>query len=139
MRWILVLFTFISLSANAGELELYGGANSTTYDDASDANTWGVSLRMQYNFKRADDTWFLNWYAPGLGPLASEIAAGYAWKTQGDFFLEGGIGGSYSLIWGPFPLVVAGFGYRISQNVFFDFPIMLGNALVWMPYLGISF
>lgn len=124
----------------AGELELFGGANRTTYDDASDANTTGLTLRMQYNFSPVDNTWFINMYAPGLGLLASDVSAGYLWRTLGDFYFEGGVGAGYSRIRGPNPVVVLGAGYRASQTVFFDFPLsFFGPAMVWSPYIGISF
>lgn len=141
IRKVLLLFTLLSLStaAWAGELEVYGGANSTTYDDVPDANTWGVTMRLQYNFQRADDSWFINVNAPGISPAASEVGFGYEWKTGGDFFFEGGVGAGYGRIFGPFPILILGAGYRISQDVFFDMPIMLTSVLMWMPYIGISF
>lgn len=139
-RMSLVLLVVISSAAFAGELELFGGANRTTYDDASDANTSGLTMRLQYNFTRDEDTWFINMYAPGLGILASDLSAGYLWRTHGDFYFEGGVGAGYSRIRGPNPVLIAGMGYRASQTVFFDLPLMLfGSGLVWMPYIGISF
>lgn len=125
--------------ASAGELQLYGGANSTTYDESSDANTWGITMRAQYNFSHADSGWIINLNAPGVGIGASELAFGYEWKSAGSFYVEGGLGAGYSRIWGPFPMVIAGFGYRVSQNMFFDFPVMYTSGLSWMPYIGFSF
>ncbi|MGE3758078.1 MAG: hypothetical protein AB7H97_09990 [Pseudobdellovibrionaceae bacterium] len=140
-RGILFLWLLISapVLASAGELELYGGVNKTTYDDASDANTWGMTVRAQYNFRAADSSWFVNLYSPGLGPGASELGAGYMWKSQGELFFEGGLGAGYSAIRGPFPVAILGMGYRVTQTVFFDLPIMYTTALVCLPYIGFTF
>ncbi len=139
IRTLLLILIWSSAAASAGELEIFGGANSTTYDETKDANTYGVSLRLQYNFSVADSGWIVNLNAPGLGPLASELSAGYVWKSAGDFYFEGGVGAGYSKIRGPNPMVVAGVGYRVSPNFFFDFPIRYLYSLTWMPYLGFTF
>jgi len=123
----------------AGEAQFFAGANSTTYGDAPDANTWGVSLRAQYNFSNAGSGWIASLYAPGLGLMSSELGLGYVWKSQGELYFEGGLGAAYSRIWGPSPLLVAGAGYRVSPAVFFDFPVIFTSSLIFMPSIGIAF
>lgn len=123
----------------AGEFQFYGGANSTKYDEVSDADTWGVSLRAQYNFSNAASGWIINLFAPGQSLLASEISAGYLWKSTSELYFEGGVGAAYSRIWGPAPLLIAGMGYRVSPTVFFDLPIMFTSSLMIMPYIGVTF
>ena len=136
---LILIVLLLPWNASAGEFQFYGGANSTTYDEVSEADTWGVSLRAQYNFGGAESGWFANIFAPGQSLFASELSGGYLWKSSGDLYFEGGLGGGYSRIWGPLPVLIAGMGYRVSQTVYFDFPIMYSSALVFMPYIGISF
>jgi hypothetical protein len=136
-----LLILFLSASAHAGELEFFAGANSTTYDDASSANTWGISLRAQYNFAHEDSGWFVGLNAPGIGLFASQLRGGYLLRSHGDFYWEGGLAGGYSSIFGPEGELIVGFGYHVTQKVFFDFPVTVGTAtpLAFFPFIGIEF
>jgi hypothetical protein len=131
--------TIVPAAAFAGDWQFSAGANSTTYDDVPDANSWGVTLRLQYNFSHQSDGWLINLNAPGISLLAGEIAAGYEWKSQGDWYWEGGVGAGYGSIHGPIPLLIAGAGYKVTPNFYLDFPLMFTSTLTWMPYLGFSF
>lgn len=134
-----VLLIFLGRTAMGGDLQLNAGATSTTYDDAPDANSWGVSVRAQYNFTSNGSSWMVNYYGPAISAFAGELSGGYLLKSSGDFYLEGGLGASYSTIRGPGPLIVAGFGVKVGNSVYLDFPVTLTYALVLVPYIGISF
>jgi len=143
MRLALLLLTTLTMTtatAQAGELEIYAGANSTTYDNASDANTWGIGLRVQYNLTSEDNTWFANLNAPGISLVAGQVHAGYLWRSKGDFFWEGGLAAGYSLIYGPDGTLIGGIGYHVTQGFFFDFPIYAGTTgISLLPYFGFEF
>ena len=141
MRTLLGLWTILvileSSAALGSELEAFGGLNSTTYDNSSSANTWGASLRMQYNFSPQEDGWVLNLNAPGISLLAGQLHFGYLWRTRGDFFLEGGAAVGYGAIFGADVALIAGFGYHVTRKCFFDFPASLGStAISFYPMLG---
>jgi hypothetical protein len=131
---------FFSLSAKASELEFFAGANSTTYDDSSDANTWGVGLRLQYNLTQNDNTWLINLNAPGISIIAGQVHVGYIWRSHGDWFWQGGLAAGYGLIFGADATLIAGFGYHVTQRFFFDFPAYAGtSALAFLPMFGFDF
>lgn len=122
-----------------GEFQFTSGASSTTYDDVPEANTWGLSARMQYNFSVADSGWIIHYYGPAESVAVGELSVGYEWKSNGPFYFEGGGGAAYSRIWGLRPMVVAGVGYRITETVFIDLPVMLTANLTIIPYIGVTF
>jgi hypothetical protein len=137
---LLLLVVLLSVgAARAGELEGFMGLNSTSYDNSSDANTWGASLRLQYNFTPEDSSWILNMNAPGISLLASQLRGGYLWRSHGDFFWEGGLSIGYGLIFGADFTLTGGFGYRVTKRFFFDFPAYLGSTLAVYPMFGLEF
>lgn len=138
MLFILILL-LTSINVHAGEFQFIGGANSTKYDDTPEADSWGFSTRMQYNFAVANSGWLINYYGPAENFSVGELSSGYAWKSSGPLYFEGGGGVAYSRIWGINPMLLAGVGYRINQNVFIDFPMMLTSNLTIIPYIGITF
>lgn len=138
MLFILILL-LSSANVQAGEFQFMAGASSTTYDDVPEANTSGFTARMQYNFSSAGSGWILNYYGAAETFLVGELASGYVWKSSGPLYFEGGGGLAYSRIWGPRPMFLVGAGYRISQTVFVDLPVMLTSNLTIMPYIGITF
>ena len=137
--FLVVALLLSSIDANAGELQFTAGASSTSYDGVPEANTWGLSVRIQYNFSVADSGWIMNYFGPAENISVGELASGYLWKSSGPFYFEGGLGGAYSRIWGIRPMAVAGVGYRISQTVFIDLPVMLTSNLTILPYIGMTF
>ena len=142
VRILIVLAILFALPlAHGSELEIFAGANSTTYDDAPDANTWGVSLRAQYNFTSNGDTWMVNINAPGGSLFASTFSAGYLLRSTGNLFWESGLAGGYNRIFGPQVEVILGMGYRVTPDFFIDFPVVLGSStgVLFSPYLGFQF
>ncbi|MBC7741500.1 MAG: hypothetical protein H7061_04845 [Bdellovibrionaceae bacterium] len=136
--FILILLS-ASINVIAKEIQFIAGASSTSYDDASEANTSGLSLRMQYNFSNAASGWILNFNGPAESFFVGELASGYLWKSNGPLFCGGGGGLAYSRIWGLNPMLTVSIGYRINQNVFVDLPLMLTSNLTINPYIGITF
>lgn len=137
--FILVLFFHLT-SAQAWELEGFAGAQSTTYDDVAEANSTGVAARAKINFYTQNKGLFVNLNARGISLLAGEFLAGYGWRTSGTWYFEGGIGGSLSAIYGTNVGALAGTGYRVSNNLFVNFPIIIaGSGIYWSPYVGYSF
>ena len=142
MRFLICFISFFlfTLAAGGGELETFAGVNSTTYDNSSDANTWGASLRLQYNFSPEENSWIVNLNAPGISLLASQLGAGYLWRTHGDAFWEAGIMVGYGAIFGANLTFIGGFGYRVTKRFFFDFPGYIGSSgLALYPMFGFEF
>lgn len=124
----------------AWELEAYAGAQYTNYDDVEEANSSGVAARAKINFYTQNRGMFVNLNGRGISPLTSDFIAGYAWRSSGAWFFEGGVGGSISSIYGKNVAALAGSGYRLSNNLFINFPIILaGSGIYWSPYIGYSF
>lgn len=142
MKKIFCLFIlFFHFSAvYAWELEGFAGAQSTTYDDVAEASSSGISARAKINFYTQNKGVFINLNDRGLSVLASELFVGYGWRTSGTWFFEGGAGGSISAIYGTNIGLLAGSGYRLSNNLFINFPIIVaGSGIYWSPYIGYSF
>lgn len=135
----LLIPLLISANLHAGEFQFTAGASSTKYDDVPEANTWGLSARMQYNFSPGTSGWILNYYGPAENFSVGELASGYVWKSSGPLYYQGGGGIAYSRIWGIRPMVLVGAGYRISPTVFIDLPLILASNLTLIPYIGLSF
>lgn len=145
LRLILLFSTCFETSifpsvAQAFELEFFAGARSTTYEDASDANTSGVSLRTKFNFYQNHRGVFLNVNARGISLLASDFLIGYAWRSSGSFFLEGGPGFFYSPIYGSGVGLLGSIGYRLTSATFISAPLVIGNSgIFWTPQIGVTF
>lgn len=138
----LLILTVLCATANAFEIEGFAGANSTTYDDVSEANSSGVTARTKLNFYGSEDRGiFVNINARGKSVFLSELAVGYAWRTKGTWFFEGGAGLGYSAIFGSGLALMGGTGYRVSSKLFVNFPIIanLSGTIFWSPYIGYSF
>jgi hypothetical protein len=135
-----VLIFFQVLSASAWELEGFAGAQATSYDDVSEANSSGVAARAKINFYTQNRGVFTNVNARGISLLTADLIVGYGWRTSGTLFLEVGAGGSVSSIYGTNVALLAGSGYRLSNNLFVNFPVVLaGSGIFWSPYIGYSF
>jgi hypothetical protein len=131
---------FISIFANAWELEGFAGATSTTYDDVKEANSSGASARAKINFYSQDRGIFMNINGRGISLFASELMLGYGWRTNSAWFFEGGVGGAVSAIYGTNIGFIAGSGYKLTSNLFVNFPIVIGGSgIYWSPYIGYSF
>ena len=136
---LLVIFFQISV-ASAWELEGFAGAQATNYDNVEEANTTGISARAKINFYTQNKGVFINMNARGISLLATEMLAGYAWRTSSPWFFEGGGGVSVSSIYGTNLGLLAGTGYRVSNNLFVNFPVIVaGSGVYWSPYIGYSF
>ena len=138
--FVLSAFIFHLTSAYAWELEGFAGAQATAYDDVEEANSSGISARAKINFYTQNKGVFLNLNDRGISLYASELMVGYGWRTSGPWFFEGGAGGSISAIYGTNIVLLAGTGYRLSNNLFLNFPIILaGSGIYWSPYIGYTF
>lgn len=135
-----LFFIFHLNTATAWELEGFAGAQSTSYDDVKEANTTGISARAKINFYTQNKGVFVNMNARGISLLATEMLAGYAWRSSGAWFFEGGAGGSFSSIYGTNLGLLGGTGYRVSNKLFINFPVIIaGSGIYWSPYIGYSF
>jgi hypothetical protein len=142
VRILIFLTIFLSsFVSHAGELEIFAGANSTEYDDVHEANSWGISLRTQYNFSRDASTFMVNINAPGDSLLNGIFSFGYLLRTSGSFFWEAGPAIGYSAIYGPQGELIVGIGYHVTQDFFLDLPVVLGTStgILLSPYLGFQF
>lgn len=138
--YCILLLLITSLHANAWELEGYAGAQSTSYDDVSEANSSGVAARAKINFYTQNKGVFVNMNSRGVSLLASDLIVGYGWRTNSTWFFEAGLGGSVSAIYGNNIAALAGSGYRLSNNLFINFPVVIaGSGIFWSPYIGYSF
>lgn len=128
-------------AARAFEVEGFAGANSTSYDKVSDANTYGVSLRTKLNFYgTTNHGFFVSINARGESLLAADTLTGYAFRSSGTWFVEAGAGYSLSAIFGSGAGFLLGTGAWLNKRVFVNFPIMYGTTGVfWSPYIGIAF
>lgn len=136
---IFILF-FNLVSVHAWELEGYAGAQSTSYDNVEEANSSGVSARAKINFYTQNKGVFVNLNGRGLSLLAAELMVGYGWRTSNAWFFEAGAGGAISAIYGTNIGLLAGTGYRVTSNLFINFPAILsGPGLYWSPYISYSF
>ena len=144
LKLIFLILVFASpKAANAFELEAFAGANSTTYDDAPEAKTYGVSVRTKMNFYSDNSGVFTNLNCRGQSFFVCDAMVGYGWRSSGDWFWEIGPGFMYSAIYGPAVSFLAGTGFRITSNFFVNFPIIANmganNFIFWSPYLGFQF
>jgi hypothetical protein len=137
--FIIILFIFFTPLAFCGEFQFNAAATSVTYDDVPEAKSSGLTLRSQYNFNSGASGFIINYYGSAITALAGELSSGYLWKSSGSVFFEGGLGLSYSAVRGPGPLVIAGIGYKVSQSVYIDLPVILTYAIAIVPYIGITF
>lgn len=136
---VFILF-FHATVTSAWELEGFAGAQTTSYDDIEEANTTGISARAKVNFYTQNKGVFANLNARGISPIAGDLLVGYGWRTSGTWFFEGGVGGSVSAIYGANIGALAGTGYRVSNNLFINFPVIIsGPGIFWSPYIGYSF
>lgn len=141
MRILILTLLIFSSHTKAFELEGFAGANSTTFDNVSEANTYGISARAKLNFYSDNSGVFVNINARGQSLMRSGFVVGYAWRGAGDWFWEAGAGGSYSVIFGPGLGVLFGTGFRITPNLFINFPIIasIPSNIFWSPYIGYEF
>lgn len=143
MKFVLPLLLFFLSTSNAlaFDLELFAGANTTTFDDAKDANSYGISVRTKLDFYgKANRGFFVNINAKGVSLLTADTLTGYAIRSSGPWFFEGGAGLGFSTIFGSGLGVLAGTGYNVTSTVFVNFPIILtNNGVFWSPYLGYKF
>ena len=140
-RLIFMIFILLTPAAKAFELEAFAGANSITYDDDAEDNTYGVSARAKMNFYTNNHGIFVDINARGRSIVSSDLVVGYAWRGSGSWFLEAGIGGAYSEIDGPGVAVLAGFGLNVTSDIFMNFPLIVAypGSFFWGPYVGFKF
>lgn len=137
--YICILFFHVTLT-HAWELEGFAGAQSTTYDDVEEANSAGLSARTKINFYTQNKGMFVNLNSRGISLIAADLMVGYGWRTSDSWFFEAGLGGSISAIYGTNIGALVGTGYRFSNSLFINFPVIIsGPGIFWSPYIGYSF
>lgn len=143
--FLTLLLIFFSTRLPAFEIEGITGVNVTTYDEASDANSYGLSVVAKMNFYGSsnDSGVFSSFYCPANHVLLCNVTVGYGWKSSGTWFFEGGLGGAYHAGFGAGGVGFISPGVRFSANAYLSFPIILQlggmQSLMWLPFFGYTF
>ncbi len=130
--------------ARAAVHEFMAGAdyNRVEYNEPS-RTSYGVSVRYRWlDLKPGNTGWFFQ--SDGYGHiLATELAGGTMYRTDGTFFMEASAALGLGLLFGPFAQIGSGVGFRLTNRGHIALPVYLrypGRAGIYVtPLIGWSF
>ncbi|MBL7715540.1 MAG: hypothetical protein JNL01_08740 [Bdellovibrionales bacterium] len=136
--WI-VIGVLTSTSTFAGDLQ---GTLAGSYQKLEGtSSSFGMSARLRYMFTKKSNSIFIQANFPTGSLTTLDSVAGYVFRTQGNYFWEGGGGLRFSPFWGTGIALLAGFGAELSGNWYISIPILykVGFSIEYTPNIGYRF
>lgn len=128
--------------ARRNELEFTAAASTTTYEDSSDYNEFGITARFKYNRMGDASGWRMGYFLSGdlkRSILGGTYTAGIAFRDGSSTWFEVGAGPVFSILSGFTPGGHIAIGTKLSSQWFVTLPVYYRGQVDITPFVGYQF